>query len=256
MASQDEHQRFRQWASIRLAAPSFQLTRAKQQVFEELLNAAAHNHADNLIEDTCGYPKHEFLRYVSESKHLLLHGSRNPSISVFQPIRNSSDTTMFGQQAAVYAASDGIWPVVFAILDRQVYHGMFYNECSRVQLDGQLSTPFYAFIIEAHALRRQPWTDGMIYVLPRASFVPRTPACVDGLTVQCQEWASVSAVQPVAKVAVRPDDFPFLHDFWGFDEQVLLTLMGRYPDVWPFGDLTDPALYPIRPKAWQPDTAR
>ena len=256
MVGHHEHPSFRTWASSRLVAPAFALTPAKQAIFEDLLRAPALQRDDGLINYTCDYPKHEFLRYVVEHTGLLLHGSRHPTLSVLHPIRHSSDTAAFGQQAAVYAASDGIWPIVFAILDRQVYHGAFCNECSRVELNGHQSSPFYMFAIEAQGLRRHPWREGMIYLLPRASFVPRPPDVIDGLTIHCQEWASTTSVQPIAKLPVGAADFPFLHECWGFDEQVLLARTGTYPDTWPFGDLTDPALYPIRPMTWQPDTPR
>jgi hypothetical protein len=228
-----------------------ELSILKQQAFEQLLALAQQHRSDDLIEYSIPYPKHEFLRYLATDKHLLLHGSRNPNISIFQPIRRSSDTVAFGQQAAVYAASDGIWPIVFAILDRQLYHGMFYNECSRVQLDSFVSSPFYAFAIEAAALHQQPWTDGIVYLLPSDSFVPRPPSSVNGLTVYYQEWVSYEPVQPISKLAVSPNDFPFLDEFWGFDAQVLLARMESYPETWPFGDLADEALYPIRPNYWR-----
>lgn len=245
------NQRFLEWTRDRLTAPPLDLPAAKQQVFEELLASASQSETNNLIPYTCPYPKHEFLRYMVDHHQFLLHGSRNPAISRFEPIRYSSDTNAFGQQDAVYAASDGIWPIVFAILDRQVYRGMFYNECSRVLLDQQLSDPFYMFAIEAAALRQQPWINGMVYLLPRDTFVPRDPSTEAGLTVYCQEWASHVPVQPLAKVAVEPQDFPFLHEVWGFDKDVLFAQFGRYPELWPFGELTDDALYPIRPGYWQ-----
>lgn len=253
---QQEHQQFHRWTSYRLAAPPYELNPTKQRVFDDLLSRAALQRDGGVITYTCDYPKHEFLQYVVERHGLLLHGSRNSSLAQLDPIRHSSDTFAFGQQAAVYAASDGIWPISFAILDRQVYRGAFCNECSRVELNGHQSAPFYVFALEAQGLRRQPWTHGMIYLLPRASFVPRPPDLIDGLSVYCQEWASTTSVRPIAKLPVGPADFPFLDDVWGFDEQVLLARMGTYPELWPFGELTDTALYPIRPRGWQPATAR
>lgn len=253
--SQQEHQLFDHWASCRLPAPPYELSPAKQRSFDDLLSPSALQRNNGVISYTCTYPKHEFLRYVVESHGLLLHGSRNLTLPALDPIRNSSDTFAFGQQAAVYAASDGIWPICFAVLDRQVYRGAFCNECSRVELNGQQSEPFYMFALDAEGLQRHPWTDGMIYLLPRASFVPRPPDLIDGLTVHCQEWASITSVQPIAKLPVSPADFPFLDQIWGFDKQVLIDRMGTYPDLWPWGDLSDTALYPIRPRSWHLVTA-
>jgi hypothetical protein len=249
--SQDQQQRFIAWRRLRLAAPALELTPDKRRTFDDLLAAAVQRADDRRIEYTCAYPKHEFLRYMVESRSFLLHGSRTPDISVFQPIRLSSDTVAFGRQAAVYAASDSIWPIVFAILDRQVYRGVFHNECSRVELDGRLSPPFYTFALEAAALARRPWTDGTVYLMPRESFTPRPPDIEDGLTVYCQEWVSRAPVEPIAQLAVGPDDFPFLDECWGFDAETLLARLGAYPETWPFGDLDDAQLYPIRPASWR-----
>jgi hypothetical protein len=249
--TQDQQQRFEDWRRLRLPAPTLELTASKQRAFDDLLASATQGAGDGRIEYACDYPKHEFLRYMVESRQLLLHGSRTPDIAVFQPIRLSSDTVAFGQQAAVYAASDGIWPIVFAILDRRGYRGVFHNECSRVEIDGRLSPPFYTFALEAAALARRPWTEGTVYLMPRDSFTPRPPDIEHGLTVYCQEWASVAPVQPIAKLAVGPADFPFLDEFWGFDADILRARLGGYPETWPFGDLTDTQLYPIQPASWR-----
>ncbi|MDB5540334.1 MAG: hypothetical protein JWQ89_2061 [Devosia sp.] len=89
----------------------------------------------------------------------MLHGSTNPDIEVFEP-RKSDDVNAFGDQTAVYAASDGIWPLYFAILDRQRYRMSLINGSFR-------SNPAWAArpaaLPYAYALtdaRHSSWTHG------------------------------------------------------------------------------------------------
>jgi hypothetical protein len=61
--------------------------------------------------------KWRFLCWLCDTQDVLLHGSGNSDIRVFEP-RKSNDVDAFGDRRAVYAASDGIWPLFFAIVDR------------------------------------------------------------------------------------------------------------------------------------------
>lgn len=41
-----------------------------------------------------------------------------PSFDVLEPIRRARDTTQFGDRQAVYATSDPVWAMFFALLRR------------------------------------------------------------------------------------------------------------------------------------------
>lgn len=84
----------------------------------------------------------------------------------------------------------------------------------------------------------------MIYVLPREAFVPHPFGLEHGLTVTLEEWASTEAIAPVAQIAVEPDDFPFLHDFWGYDPELLV---GRH--VWTDLDRDNASCLEFRPQS-------
>ena len=58
--------------------------------------------------------KWQFLCWVVETKDVLLHGSNNSDLPFLEP-RHAADQSQFGGQLAVYAASDGIWSMFFAI---------------------------------------------------------------------------------------------------------------------------------------------
>jgi hypothetical protein len=49
---------------------------------------------------------------------VLFHGSGRDDLDVLEPIRRSRDTTQFGDQEAVYATSDPVWAMYFALLRR------------------------------------------------------------------------------------------------------------------------------------------
>ncbi|HEY6604990.1 MAG TPA: hypothetical protein VIZ44_01475, partial [Gaiellaceae bacterium] len=49
---------------------------------------------------------------------VLFHGSGRDDLDVLEPIRRSRDTTQFGNQEAVYATSDPVWAMFFALLRR------------------------------------------------------------------------------------------------------------------------------------------
>src|SRR5262249_12505595 len=60
----------------------------------------------------------EFLRWLAERRPVLFHGSGRDDLDVLEPIRLSRDTTEFGDQQAVFATSDPVWAIYFAVLRR------------------------------------------------------------------------------------------------------------------------------------------
>ena len=172
-------------------------------------NAFASAVAHGWVAYQLPYPKHEFLRYLVAKRDVVLHGSGNGAIEVFEPTRQ---TDYFGRvRNAVYAATDGIWPMFFAILDRSRYHGSLRNHCYWDVDDAGERQKCYGFSINAAFLERHPWRDGSIYVLPRATF----ERVVDEDGSPSEEWLSTRAVTPIARLVVSPSDFPFLKDVEG-----------------------------------------
>ena len=89
----------------------------------------------------------------------MLHGSANADIMEFEP-RKSDDLVEFGNRRAVYAASDGIWPIYFAIVDRDNYVTSLVNACFRVVTPSGKSEPFYYFSVNGDALAHRPRRGG------------------------------------------------------------------------------------------------
>lgn len=183
-------------------------------------------------------PKWQFLCYLCDHKNILLHGSGARDIGEFEP-RQPHDTTEFGSRLAVYAASDGLWPIYFAIVDRPQVK-FLVNACFRmVEADGIRSEPYYYFAIDRDALANFPWRDGMMYLLPSDTFEPQPLQDSRGVKAEIAQWVSPVAVRPLARLAVTPADFPFLNDVYGCDPDYIFERSKADPDGFPWRE--DPA---------------
>lgn len=151
---------------------------------------------DGYIDHPLDRPKHEFLSYLVHARGYLLHGSGSPQLEQLTPTR----ATDHGARSvdAVFATSDGIWPLFFATLDRE-RAGSLWNGCLHVRRGGVLRR-YYFFFTEADPRDERIWRNGAIYVAPREPFVR---------TWIPNEWACPHPVLPFAKIAVSPADFPF-----------------------------------------------
>lgn len=219
-----------------LPRPALQLDAAIIAAYEALwTRITAAPMADELPYDL-PTPVWQFLCYLADHKPVVLHGSGNPNVSAFEP-RQATDVIEFGNRAAVYAASDGIWPIYFAILDRDQYPMTLTNACIRVVTStGESSDPFYFFSISQSARVHEPWRAGTVYILPRTTFEPQMPIASDNGTIHVLQWASPVLVTPLAKFRVTPADFPFLDQIRGHDDQVQQERIHANPDGFPWID--------------------
>ena len=90
-----------------LPRPPLTLDAAPHAGFERLYAAAVAPGTDAAIDYTLPAPRWQFLGYGADNYPLMLHGSGQPDIALFEP-RQSNDTDAFGAQRAVYAAADGL----------------------------------------------------------------------------------------------------------------------------------------------------
>jgi hypothetical protein len=186
------------------------------------------------IDYRLGVPKWQFLCHAAEQANLVLHGSGDPGIDLFEP-RQPADSSEFGNRCAVFAAVDGIWPMYYAILDRQRYPMTLCNGCVRFcSGTGGPSDPYYFFSITDRALRQRPWRTGTVYLLPGDSFEIQPPFAFDDVCVQVAQAASPVPVKPVAKLAVGPSDFPFLEQISGHDDELLRGRVAVNPEGFPW----------------------
>ena len=129
----------------------------------------------------------------------MLHGSGTGDIAKFEP-RQSNDIEEFGNRRAVYAASDGLWAMYFAIVE-----------------------PRYFFSINEDALDHVPWRPGTVYLLPAGGFAEQPAMRLGDQWVQTQQVARPTSVRPAARLSVEPADFPLLASIRGHDTRGRVT---------------------------------
>ncbi len=207
----------------RLLAPDLELTPEKEAAFHALLQTILDDADGGWVDYSLPYPNHEFIQYVSLQDIIIFHGSNNPAIAAFAPVRKSielHDETGRGNLQAVYGTHDGLWAMFFAVVDRAKLRGSIRNGVLYFHNQEGNSLPVYNFSVNQEQLADKPWTDGALYLLPRATFVRLT--LIEN--VFANEWASEKEVRPLAKLRVQPEDFPFLDQISGHDDGELLQL--------------------------------
>jgi len=218
-----------------LPGPAFDLSPGKRKAFEDLWQA---RHKRDFLDYDLPYPKWQFLSYLCESRELVLHGSQNRGIGTIEP-RQARDIRAFSNQRAIYATTDGIWVIYFAILDRQPYRGelSLFNSCLRARIAAdQLSDPLYFFSVTHSVLLQKPWCEGAIYILPRRSFEREAPQQIQGVEIVFPHWISSSPADPTGKLQVGPGDFPFLSQIHGHNNEKLDELARADPSGFPWAE--------------------
>jgi hypothetical protein len=197
-----------------LTRPSVIFDERTQLAFDELLKTTLSSGGCPTIDYTLPWPKWQFLCHVADQHDIALHGSGDSNITLFEP-RQSNDLNEFGNQKAVYAASDGLWAMFFAIIDRDRVTSIT-NACVRLADEtGTVHGPYYIFSVSQAALPNRPWRTGTVYLLPRRTFTVQPPMAFGSNQVHFAQLASFVPVQPVAKLTVTPEDFPFLRQIRG-----------------------------------------
>jgi hypothetical protein len=221
-------------ASFLLPRPPLDLTPEKIAAFDELYLST---NAGSLIEYRLPYPKWQYLSYLCDTKDLVLHGSQDTGILEVEP-RQANDKKEFSNQKAIYATTDGIWVIYFAILDRKKYSEMsLFNSCLRVRMSpDQVSEPMYFFSITHSVLLKEPWCPGMIYLLPRQAFEQEPAQEMQGMEIIFPHWISPLPARPVARLPVGPQDFPFLEQIHGHNDEKLVQLATQDPGGFPWAE--------------------
>ena len=214
-----------------LPQPPFNLTPEKQAAFERLFNSSLEGH----IRYQLPYPKWQFLSYLCSSRELVLHGSQNTSIHTVEP-RKATDIKAWSNQNAIYATTDGIWSIFFAIVDRSNFQPLsLFNSCLNIRISSHnVLGPMYFFSITRSALLRKPWCDGMVYILPRDGFIQEPAQLVSGAEIIFPHWYSFKPAIPVLRLPVQPDDFPFLSQVHGHNDEKLVELSTADPNGFPW----------------------
>jgi hypothetical protein len=200
--------------------PPLSLDASAQSAVEEFLSALQAGDPSRTLD--CGdVTPWKFLCGIADRRRFAFHGTGDPNIESFEP-RQPIDYAPFGDQKAVFATSDPIWAMFYAIVDRDRHDTTINNGCvSLLDANGNPGPPHYYFSVGRAALRQRPWRTGYVYLLPAEGFVEQEPGPFAGGVARVPQLASPITVKPVARVQVSPGDFPFLAQIRGHDDERL-----------------------------------
>jgi hypothetical protein len=187
----------------------------QQAAFDEVLDSALAAGPGSPIDYQLPFPKANFLNYICDWRGYVAHGSPFPDLATLEPVRLSHDSSKFGNRQQIFCSPDGTWAMWFAVLDKSRIN-QTQNGCVRVGR-GPGRIKYYHFDLPAENKADPPFTDGMVYIARAADFPDHRPyPLLDWFEAEIEEWGSSNPVTPLARLAVTPQDFPYLDkvQFW------------------------------------------
>ena len=110
-----------------------------------------------------------------------------------------------------------------------------FNTCLRERTSTDpLSDPLYFFSITLSVLRQEPWCEGKVYILPRQSFHLEPSQTIKGVEIVFPHWVSLESVEPAGRLQVGPEDFPFLAQIHGHNNEKLAQMAAADPNGFPW----------------------
>lgn len=109
----------------------------------------------------------------------------------------------------------------FAVIDRPEIEGSIRNGFVTLHGADGADVRMYNFSITRENLPDRPFREGMLYLLPRATFTQLAMMPGGPLT---NEWASEESLRPLARLRLVPEDFPFLERIGGHDDGPVIGL--------------------------------
>ncbi len=195
-------------------APPSEITPSLEARFREVLDGGD---VDALPH---GVPRWVFLDWLTR-QGWLLHGSNRAGLTRFEP-RTPHDLSPdeFSKRTAVFASSDALWALMYAVVDRPRKVTRMLNTAVRVDQHGSWSPMQYYLSLAprdpAVGDSSELLCSGSVYVLDPTGFEQMPPYEWPGLgTVLEPHWACPHAVDAPLRVPVRPTDLPLpvrLHD--------------------------------------------
>jgi hypothetical protein len=140
----------------------------------------------------------DFLRWLGQARGVVFHGSPRNDLVELSTERKSRDTTEWANQQAVYASSDPVWAIYFAVLRRD--NGWRGTRNGSMGIGGRR---FYFFIHNRGSRSPERFGPGSLYILPSDRFV------AEQWLVDTAHLVSHVPVRPLARIDVTPEDFPF-----------------------------------------------
>jgi hypothetical protein len=203
--------------------PPYRASRATEAAVDAFLQLADANaggelvDVDALLRETPRVVRWQFLCSLAARRRIAFHGTGDARIERFEP-REPIDFAPFGRQRAVFATSDPVWAMFYAIVGRHRHLLTLNNACLVLEDTGEA---YYYFSVSRQALGRRPWGTGSLYFLPAETFVEQPGAVYAGRPARVPQLASPVAVTPFARLRVTPRSFPFLSRIRGHDDDRL-----------------------------------
>ncbi len=205
-----------------LDAPPLELDPDEETRYERLLAELLESPDGDWLELGEDRPRWRFVEWLTRQEAVIFHGSPEPDIDVFAPVRSSievMDHAGKGNLAAVYGTPVGLWALWFAVLDRARLRGTIRNGVQRWTDREGRTLDLYFFSVDHSHVGDDIWRSGTLYLLPRDAFRP-SPFFPGG--PDSNEWASPKEVRPLKRLAVDPEDFPFRDRVGGHDDSELI----------------------------------
>lgn len=185
------------------------VTEERRIAFDSLFDSARQQGPNMLIEYGLPYPKSDFLNYLCDWRGCAMHGSPLHDLEILQPLRKSRDNNEFGNRQQIFASPDAMWALWFAILDKSKYD-LTNNGCVRVGT-GPRRLKYYHFELPKSNRENSPFTEGTMYIGRAEDFPDRRPfPLLDFFNAEIEEWGSTKPITPLARIKVKPEDFPYL----------------------------------------------
>lgn len=172
-----------------------------EQFFESLYQKIISSENILVIEDTEGFSKVDFLKFLAEKGEFLFHGTNSAEIEELEPRQANCAAKNFGNLKAVYATADPVLPVYHSVFNKSGFSG---RHSSGIESDSKGTD--YVFKINGKFADEKTWTEGCVYILDKSQFEQG----VDDNGKLIDEFASREPVKPLAKLLTKPEDFPYL----------------------------------------------
>lgn len=204
-----------------LIAPDLDLAAEEVEACEAAWARLAHpSHVSD--PNLGGVAVHRFIQWLMLEERVIFHGSNNRDLTELTPIRRSMELMNLagrGNLGSVYGTHDGLWSMFFAVVDRSRLRGSIRNGVVRHFASSDDWIDLYHFSVHHEMLGLRPFTTGALYLMPRDQF-ERVALYPGG--PPSNEWSCPRAVNPLARLIVRPEDFPFLDEIGGHDDGPLI----------------------------------
>lgn len=176
--------------------PKMRFRPEEMVVYDQLISTI---YESPITAETLTFPKHRFLQYLASKGDFVFHGSNHVAIDVFEP----RPQTLFNGKVtkAVFATTDPIWSMFYAVFDRKELVGSFRNGCFEYK-----NKKYHYYSLNQSTMENRPWTSGKLYILPKNKFT-----VADNRKVSFDEWICHDLVKPINHLEVSAEDFYYIH---------------------------------------------